>query len=190
MATVNEVVEALKGKIDSKEKLDALLKAWNINPRYIGSAAREEAGRRIPGRVYDMIEICATFAKSLPCEYVVGVPASRWWVVRESLRAAFGVYMEMPELNKIQQHQTFHMFIHPSLDDRMQVAYTPSIESGEQDKQRVTTLSKLLRQVYLTWSDDAFRDIEAEYRSNMSDECLLCPVGRSSLRTIAARRRA
>ena len=165
MITKQEFITALRCKIDSKEKLDDLLRAAGCTA-YIGKPASLDPS--VSSKNYDVMSICDRYG--IEClSRVYRIHPSRWWVIREELRFSFGVYTTMPQLEE--SHEAIAtLMTHPSLEDRMLVAYTPSIEAGEQDKQRVTTLSRLLRQFSMHLPEDAFRDLEAQYRSEMSDE--------------------
>lgn len=75
---------------------------------------------------------------------------SRWWMEREALRAAHGVYPEVTSVleNLVNSFGLQQHFIHISAEDPNMVAYTASVEDGQRDKQVRLSFGKLIRKLY------------------------------------------
>lgn len=168
--TQAQFAEKLRAKIESREAFDALLiEAHPYNADYI---PKKTAKPGDAGSFYSIDNLrpsplAAWTAR--PFDPTTGnhclFPGARWWVVRELLRAAHGVYMECEGTLQTVSAHAAHFMIHPSSSDPTMVAYTPDPESGEKDRQLATTLSKFCRRYWPTLTDDRIRDIEAEYRA-------------------------
>lgn len=86
----------------------------------------------------------------------MGYLAKPWWAVREALRLR-DLYDTSEVLNTINKARP--IFAHVSLKDKTLVAYTPDRNAGLQDQQRITSLGKLLAQVYPLQTEDAAREL-------------------------------
>lgn len=94
---------------------------------------------------------------------------SRWWMEREALRAAHGVYPEVTSVleNLVNSFGLQQHFIHISAEDPNMVAYTASVEDGQRDKQVRLSFGKLIRKLLLVCTDDHIRELESSHRSEL-----------------------
>jgi hypothetical protein len=94
---------------------------------------------------------------------------SRWWMEREVLRAAHGVYPEVTSVleNLVNSFGLQQHFIHISAEDPNMVAYTASVEDGQRDKQVRLSFGKLIRKLLLVCTDDHIRELETSHRSEL-----------------------
>lgn len=167
---INQLKEFLAGKVADKDAFEAAFEAVCPVPGFFDGKQYN-----LP-QIYQMLYRAGQLKSANYNHHWAYIPAARWWIVREYLRAWLGVYEEFPSV--VAEHTPVTIpiqpyLLHPSKDDRMMVAYTPTIEAGEQDKQRVTTLARYIRQYVFEATDDQARDVEALYRADMSGELTL-----------------
>ena len=98
--------------------------------------------------------------------------ATSWWMRRESLRLQVGHYTVTTALEQISNGFGYQFFVHVSREDENMIAYTPSVEAGEADKQIKTTLGKFLRKHFLMLTDTHIQNIEAAHRAELHGEVL------------------
>lgn len=194
--TLNQMREALRAKITSKEQLDRIIVQGIYNKEYVGTPAeKNDAGRIVRSEQFYHINhgafvpispqwtefsqrtgftlsmSTARLLSSGALQLVNGLHHTRWWLMREWMRMYYGVYDLSPPLAQVARYRP-GLAIHCALDgdDRSMVAYTPDPAAGEADRQVRTSLGKLLRKLFPEWPDDLIRDIEAAHRADMSDE--------------------
>lgn len=97
---------------------------------------------------------------------------AHWWMRRESLRMQLGHYSATTAIEQINAGFGYQYFLHVSRDDDNMVAYTPSFEAGEADKQIKTTLGKFLRKHFLVLTDTHIQHIESSHRAELHGEVL------------------
>ena len=154
MATIDSSADALKAlsnKITSEEQYDAIagLDRWIRD--YVGCSSDRPA-------MYDTDGTRRT--------------EPTWWFRRERARLYTGYYETTDVLTQLDSQYTYQYAVHISRDDNTMIAYTPTIEAGESDKQIRTTLGKFLRKHFLLLSDKAIQDNEAAHRAEISGEIL------------------
>lgn len=91
-----------------------------------------------------------------------------WWAHREALRLEYQVYTTstvLAELNKATKMHT-----HISLTDPKRVAYTPDKAFGEQDRQLVISLGKLISRLYPGLRDEEVQEMVQIHEAEISDE--------------------
>lgn len=105
------------------------------------------------------------------------LPATRWWAFREALRCDVLLHHGMPMhelLSELGLEPMFAapVFARPSAADRNRWIYTPTIEDGENDRQRVVTLPRALRGNPTTWhlTDADMANMESTYQALINDE--------------------
>lgn len=108
---------------------------------------------------------------------------SRWWLAREWLRLASGVYEYTPALVTLGQHFP-ELAVHcaTDADDPTLVAYTIDHSKGEGDIQTRISLGRLLRKLYPQLPDDIIASAEADHRAALSSELDLLPWGKEFLK--------
>jgi hypothetical protein len=95
-------------------------------------------------------------------------PQHAWWMLRERLRMALGIYTELPE-DWSDLFDAGHC-VHVSQEDQNMLAYTASVTDGENDRQVRIAPGKLARKLCLWLSDADVQALEASYRATMNDE--------------------
>jgi hypothetical protein len=96
--------------------------------------------------------------------------ASSWFVHREAIREAVGVYPEPTAV--LRWLRTCYVgvgqyFPHISKEDPTMVAYTPDRQAGLKDVQVRTTMGKLLRKFLLVVPDTEISRLESQHRAEM-----------------------
>lgn len=112
-----------------------------------------------PSRWYNPAGLCTRTSSyaSLP-----------WWLKREHLRIDNGVYQSSEVLASINSSWATQYAVHVSKADAAMVAFTPSPEYGEQDRQLTTTLGKFLRKHFLTLTDAHIQSLEQDHRAELN----------------------
>lgn len=90
-----------------------------------------------------------------------------WWLARENARIQVGVYEVSSIMNVINSSWAVQYAVHISTTDRNMVAYTPSTEAGEADKQVTTTFGRFLRKHFITLTDNQIQDLEQLHRGEV-----------------------
>lgn len=186
--TVQEVREALSQKITSKDQFNELLVKMHpsnliarpeIKVSENGMIVLKQArmGYVSPGLYYPSVDDSPLLAA--PATYGFGIlpritelDHTRWWLLREWLRMRYGVYTLTEPLVTMFNGGGAQWAVHCAVggDDPTMIAYTPDPQSGEQDRQRRTTLSKFLRSVFPIYPDNLLRDVEALHRGDLNNE--------------------
>lgn len=173
----NQFIAALSDKIDRREKLEEIIEA--VYAQVYGASYRRDfvVGNR-HGQYWRVGKVWAA-ARALfkdpppapsPALQEFHVHEQAWWAVREYLRCIFGVY-EMPSdvLRKVDL-LPWWAGVHQSKDDPTLVAYTPDAATGQRDARVKIALGRLLRKFNPTMPDSELAELEATYRSDLSDE--------------------
>lgn len=100
-----------------------------------------------------------------------------WWMVREAMRRAVGVYPEATEaLARILPH--FPQFcLHMSVKQPGLLAYTPSYADGMADKQVPIGFAKFLNRYYPTMPDHVVAELEALHRGELTTDDVILVSG-------------
>ena len=91
-----------------------------------------------------------------------------WWLLREHFRMQAGIYNVTEAIRRINCSWAAQYCVHISKEDDTMVAYTPSTEAGEADKQIKTTFGKFLRRHFITLTDAQIQSLETDHRSELS----------------------
>lgn len=186
--TIQEVREALSQKITSKDQFHDLLVKMHPNNQIARPEIKvSENGRIVTkqtrleytyfGLYYPVVD--DTTLTAMPATNGFGVlpritelDHTRWWLLREWLRMRYGVYQLTEPLVALFNGGHSQWAVHCAVggDDPTMIAYTPDPQSGEQDRQRRTTLSKFLRGVFPIYPDNLLRDVEARHRGDLNNE--------------------
>ncbi len=96
-----------------------------------------------------------------------GVPT---WFRRECVRLHLGIYTQTDALEAIcRAHEAALMMVpHIALGDRTMVAYTPTREAGNEDKQLTTTFAKFMAKVNILLTDNYIQQRESEHRAEIN----------------------
>lgn len=95
------------------------------------------------------------------------VRSAPWWLIREHFRMQAGIYNVTEAIKRINLSWAAQYAVHISKDDDTMVAYTPSTEAGEADKQIKTTFGKFLRRHFITLTDAQIQELEQDHRSEL-----------------------
>lgn len=99
-------------------------------------------------------------------------PDHLWWLHREYMRLATSVYAISPTiatLNASNAHITQYA-LHVSREDTDKIAWTPTVEDGQRDRQVAMSLGRWLRRVFPALSDPEVAAIEASHRMHMNPD--------------------
>lgn len=140
---------ALAQKIDSKEK-------WDVT--VMGPFAPDRPGSQTFGNGGTVFR-STSYGNRQP-----------WWARREHTRIAHGLYEVSAVMAAINSGWAAQYAVHVSRTDNTMVAYTPSVEAGEADKQVTTTMGKFLRKVFLQMSDAEIQELEQAHRAEITVE--------------------
>jgi hypothetical protein len=91
-----------------------------------------------------------------------------WWAHRESLRIANGVYTVTPPLAQL--NRLLPIYAHVSELDPLRVAYTPDKNVGENDKQVVTTIGRLLTKHYPAFRDEVIESLCSLHTADLNND--------------------
>lgn len=97
-----------------------------------------------------------------------GRVATPWWVNREMYRTHTGVYTISDVIRSIHNDMPNGMCLHVSTQDKNMVAYTPSREYGEADRQLTTSLSKFLAKHYPCMSEQDIKSMVDEHNAEIN----------------------
>ena len=92
----------------------------------------------------------------------------QWWAYREFLRITHGVYTITGPLEAL--NEQLPVYSHVSVEDPTRVSYTLDKSMGEQDRQIVTSLGKLLTKLYPAAQDHAIQLVVSDHMAELSDE--------------------
>lgn len=160
-----KLTEALRGKIDSKEKFDQILRDCDG-----GSIIRQDyyAADALASIAAPVIGINNALTGTTSC------PHHLWWWLREAMREKFGVYQPIDTSSVLQQlmaqRHLAQQFPHISLEDPARIAVTMSTEDGLRDKQTTISLGRWLRRNLIVISDATIQQLEATHRADISAE--------------------
>lgn len=84
---------------------------------------------------------------------IYGLPTFPVWRKREAVRVKTGFYQTSEVIDVMEVKTGYNHALHISHNDPTMVAYTPSVEAGNEDKQLTTTLGKFLRKHMLLVTD-------------------------------------
>lgn len=169
MATDAEIKAALSEKIDSYEAWCKTMDSLSLTHDY--------------GMQMGMIPTCSYVEYSLgpqhrrPGRISHNSDARKhWWYAREAMRMHYKVYPEPTDVMRavFNQYslQQLH-FAHMALDDPNFVAYTPTVDDGVRDRQIRTTFGKMLRKLFINFTDDEIQAFEAAHRSELDPTFLI-----------------
>lgn len=100
-----------------------------------------------------------------PLEY----PANgMWWLAREYMRIFHGVYIETEVTRALNRSFAAQYCVHVSNEDRNMIAFTPTVEMGQQDRQLKMAIGKFMRKYFLLWTDEQIQKMEARHRSEIN----------------------
>lgn len=176
--TYEQFQTALRQKITSKEQFCSLLvEAHPDNRAAWGSEcdAFSLDSRLLPTREA-VTGLCWPWLRWHLSDSGVGrrIPASQWWAAREWLRVFYGIYTLTPDMWEWAScvDSIAQCVPHLALDgeDRTMIAYTPTADDGQRDRQVRTSIGKFLRKTCLLLTDDYIRDIEAKHRAELTDD--------------------
>jgi len=146
-----EFKEKLAQKIESEAKLLEVCDARRLSDLYLSENYYAKGGLRFA----DMGGV-----------HITNAP---WWMYRESMRLEEGVYETSDILTRIVQNTYVSQFMpHVSKDDRAMIAYTPSSEDGERDKQIKTTMGRFLRKHFITLTDKQIQKLEQDHAAEVN----------------------
>jgi len=91
-----------------------------------------------------------------------------WWAHREQLRLTHKVYETTKVVEHINSSNPVHA--HISVQDPKRVAYTPDKSFGEQDRQLVINLGKLITRLYPGMKDEEVQKLVQMHEAELSDE--------------------
>lgn len=179
---VPERLRPLLGKITTPERMVEVIRECRVNnycyqehPSYAATRAAELLHFSYTHHHDESTTAANSIAANLgyyPGQYYKALPpAERFWMDRELIRQASGVYPPLPAQLElvIRSFRLGQYFIHMSLDQPDKVAYTPDVEAGKNDKQVTIGLGKLLRKLLLMVSDSYIQQIESAVRGVRSD---------------------
>lgn len=172
----NQFIAALSDKIDRREQFEELLVAVYKHV-YGPSYTRDFIAHERHGSYWRVNRVWAaarSLFKESPCDRVCSsglfVHEQAWWAVREHLRCLFGVYETPSDVLWKTDLLPWWAGVHQSKDDPTLVAYTPDAATGQRDARVKIALGRLLRKFNPTMPDSELAELEATYRSDLSDE--------------------
>lgn len=93
-----------------------------------------------------------------------------WWAMREAYRMALGAYELSTVLSQL--NKSFPIFAHVSVKDPKMVAFTPDRQSGESDRQVLTSIGKLLSRFYVLSTENAIREMVERHNAEVNIELI------------------
>lgn len=101
---------------------------------------------------------------------VEAVPKSLWWVHRELMRMAVGVYPAPTQaLKYLSAREAFqHLLVHVSKEDPSMIAFTASADDGIRDRQTRMQFGRFMRRYYNFAADNAIAAVEAAHRMELN----------------------
>lgn len=98
------------------------------------------------------------------------IPVALWWVHRELLRMALGVYPPSTQaLRHVSALAPFqHLLLHVSKEDPSMVAFTANTEDGIRDRQTRIAFGRFIRRYYNFVQAPAIAAIEAAHRTELN----------------------
>ena len=103
----------------------------------------------------------------MPAWTVLGV-TQPWWLKREFGRIAADIYQSSSVTEKLNKTMQGQYCLHISVEDGALIAFTPTVEMGQQDRQLKMALGKFLRKFFLLFTDGYISELEATHRAETS----------------------